>query len=810
MRNLTRKKKGWEGGEVLLLNPEHCYNSHCRICLLRETGLTNFPLHFALLLMGFTFTISQVMVIRELQVVFVGNELSIAIILANWLLLEATGSFVVGKKIGEWGLREGGYAFFQLLLSGLLPLTLYAIRAWNDLMGLAPGEGASLLQILFWTIPILAPVGIIDGILFALGCTLHSKWTEQGAVSIGRVYLLEAIGAGSGGALYTFLFIPYLGSFQVASLLGIANLLSGFLLVLKSRGVQKLNWAFLGLWGYLVFVNLLLFIPYSSQIIEKISMQRLWRGFEILESRWSPFGNVTVARREEQLTFFSNGIPLCNIPVPNIGFVEELVHYPLLLSPSPKNVLIVGGGFGGVIQEILKHPVEEVHYAEIDPLIIQLIRENQTPLTRKELENPKVRVHILDGRHFLKTTRQKFDTILLNLPGPSTLELNRFYTVEFFREAFRVLGMEGILALPVPGSETYLAPEARELNLSILKSLRETFSSVAVIPGDPNFILASPSEKLEPLTADRLIRRLEEDKIPTQFVTPGHIKRKMEKQRLEWLDEALKQAEGVRMNRDLNPSGIYYGIAYWNAQFHPSVQAFWNRVGEFRLSYFGLVLLALVGAVAVYRKRPTTSGGKGSLQGTLIWVVTTTGFFGTAMSILLILSFQTLYGYAYGWIGLLVAAFMAGLALGSWMMNRDLKRSQDWIMTLIGLESFIALFCLLVIFILYFLYSSGREPVNLWTDRIGFLLMNLLSGFWVGLEFPLSSMIFTGSEEGVGRTAGILYASDLLGAWAGALLVGVIFIPVLGILLTCGGIILLKLASLALLSISEFGFRHGE
>jgi predicted membrane-bound spermidine synthase len=126
------------------------------------------------------------------------------------------------------------------------------------------------------------------------------------------------------------------------------------------------------------------------------------------------------------------------------------------------------------------------------------------------------------------------------------------------------------------------------------------------------------------------------------------------------------------------------------------------------------------------------------------------------------------------------------------------------------LESFIALFCLLVIFILYFLYSSGKEPLSLWTDKIGFLLMNLLSGFWVGLEFPLSSMIFAGTGGGVGRTAGILYASDLLGAWAGALLVGVIFIPVLGILLTCGGIILLKLASLALLSISEFGFRNGD
>ncbi len=113
-------------------------------------------------------------------------------------------------------------------------------------------------------------------------------------------------------------------------------------------------------------------------------------------------------------------------------------------------------------------------------------------------------------------------------------------------------------------------------------------------------------------------------------------------------------------------------------------------------------------------------------------------------------------------------------------------------------------------FILYFLYSSGKEPLNLWTDKIGFLLMSILSGFWVGLEFPLSSMIFAGNQKGVARTAGILYAADLLGAWAGALLVGVIFIPVLGILLTCGGIIFLKLASLALLGIVEFGFRKGD
>jgi predicted membrane-bound spermidine synthase len=87
--------------------------------------------------------------------------------------------------------------------------------------------------------------------------------------------------------------------------------------------------------------------------------------------------------------------------------------------------------------------------------------------------------------------------------------------------------------------------------------------------------------------------------------------------------------------------------------------------------------------------------------------------------------------------------------------------------------------------------------------RNAFLLLSGLSGFLVGLEFPLSSNIFLGRGGGVTRTAGILYAADLFGAWGGSLLVGVLFIPVLGILQTCAVILFLKLASLSLIVVSH-------
>jgi spermidine synthase len=759
----------------------------------------NLPFLLAFIVMGFTFTITQVMVIRELLVVFIGNELSIAIILANWLLLEAAGSFLLGEKAEKVGLGKGGYALLQVLISLLLPVTIYGIRCLRDIMGLSLGEGTSLLAIFSWTVPILGPLGITNGVMFALGCSLHADWAKKGAPSIGRVYLYEALGAGAGGVLYAFLFVPFFSSFQVAFLLGTANLISALLLI--SAGEKKATWKIRLLAGLLwsVFLaDVLLLILPGARYLEKSSMKRQWRGFQVLESRWSPYGNVTLGRREEQLTLFSNGIPICNAPVPDIAFVEEMVHYPLLFSPSPRKILIVGGGFGGVIREVLKHPVEEVHYTEIDPLIIQLIRENLTPLTRPEMENPRVRIHNLDGRLFIKTTPQKFDGILLNLPGPLTLELNRYYTVEFFSEISRSLQKNGILAFAIPGSETYLSPELRELNLCLLESLREVFPSVHVIPGNVNFILASTTIDADRFSPERFIARFRERNLNTHFLTEFQIGLRLEMRRQKWLEDSLRGGGLVKGNRDAIPAGLYYGIAYWNAQFYPSLQTFWARVGGLRLWHLALPLLFLVcGAVALQRKRK-----RNWTRGALICIVATTGFFGISFSILLIFSFQTLYGYAYQWIGILIATFMVGLALGSWTMTRALEKVRKLALTLAGVEFLMVLFAALGIILLALLYSPQLGERILAAMRFEFLLLSGITGYLVGVEFPLASRIFSGNGERVGWTAGMLYGSDLFGAWAGSLLVGVLLVPVLGILQTCAVIFLLKLLSLSLIPLS--------
>lgn len=167
------------------------------------------PFILAFILMGFTLTIAQVVIIRDLLVVFAGNELSIAIILANWLWSGAMGSLLGGikRKGSDW--PASAYALLQLLISILLPVTIYAIRDLRHMMGLITGEGASLIQIFFWTLIILSPLGIAGGISFSWGCNLQAAWTKKGpAASIGTVYFCEAVGAGAGGVLYTFFSFP--------------------------------------------------------------------------------------------------------------------------------------------------------------------------------------------------------------------------------------------------------------------------------------------------------------------------------------------------------------------------------------------------------------------------------------------------------------------------------------------------------------------------------------------------------------------------------------------------------------------------
>lgn len=123
------------------------------------------------------------------------------------------------------------------------------------------------------------------------------------------------------------------------------------------------HFKFLPLLTFLLFLGGIFFLLLGGdKTLEKISNRKRWWGEEVLSSKNSIYGNVTVLKRKEQLTFYYDGLPLLTLPHPNISFLEDLVHFPLLFHPHPQKVLLISGGMGGTIGEILKHPGIGIDY----------------------------------------------------------------------------------------------------------------------------------------------------------------------------------------------------------------------------------------------------------------------------------------------------------------------------------------------------------------------------------------------------------------------------------------------------------------
>ena len=181
--------------------------------------------------MGFGCTVAQTLLIRELLVTFFGNELVIGLILGCWFVTKAIGSGLLGRlaKCGYSG--TSNFAVLQILFALFLPICLYAAYTSRSLTGAISGEGVGLVPIGYTALLVLAPLALADGAMFAFGCREYGCLAENQTLgerrhllSLGRVYVCEAMGAIAGGVVFTYLFVPLLvESLSIALLLSSLN-----------------------------------------------------------------------------------------------------------------------------------------------------------------------------------------------------------------------------------------------------------------------------------------------------------------------------------------------------------------------------------------------------------------------------------------------------------------------------------------------------------------------------------------------------------------------------------------------------------
>lgn len=741
-------------------------------------------LRLALILMGFTSLVVQVLLIREFLICFYGNELTIGLILGNWIILEAIGSSL-SSKLGQRSKRPLlFYCCLQLLIALYLPCAIYLIRIVKDFLPLTTGEGVSVVPILISSFFILAPLSIFDGAQFPFGCRIWKDHTKNPVQATGRVYIFEAIGFIIAGPIFTFVFITRLHSFQIALIVSLLNLISGILLILKEPKSLPKN-VFGPLFAALICINATVLLSNYCDNLNNLSLKRQWQKENLIDSQNSIYGNIAVTKQQEQFTFFSDGIPIITAPVPDIVSNEEFIHFGMLSHPNPKDILIIGGGAGGPISEILKYPVGQLDYAELDPLLIEIVKHYPTPLTQKELDDPRLSIKITDGARYIRTVKQQYDVVFVNLPAPTTLRLNRFYTKEFFNLAKATFkNSYSMIVFKLPGSLSYFNKELKQLNLSILNTLKETFQFVNVIPGDSNLYIASESDF--EITPQVFINRLKQRNIKTLVLTPPHIEYRLQDQWRDWFFSTLAESPLVQANTSLLPIGLFYGLSYWNSLFSPYLIKFFEIIGKINIRLLIWPIIYFITLVLILSLR-TSKIKKIDVP----YAILTTGLVGMAFDLIIIFIYQSFYGYVYHHIALLITAFMSGLTLGGWLMTKRLAAIKDKKQEFVLFESGMIIFCLLIIPILIYLQKS---VINL---SFIFFLLSAISGFLVGSEFPLANSIYQTKKST--QTAGILYALDLFGSWIGALIISVALIPVIGLISTCIFLAVLKLSSLILI-----------
>jgi spermidine synthase len=724
-------------------------------------------------IIGFTSVIAQVVLIRELVAVFYGNELSLGLILASWLFWVALGSWALGRLSERLQLGAGSYILTLLLVALLLPSQIALIRALRIMLDITPGLMIGFGSMAWAIFLILAPLCLLLGFQFTLG----SRLIAQRGGTVGHAYVLEGIGAAVGGALFSFVLVQLLNPFQIALGLGTVNLaIGGLVLRLSGEGNRR---AFRLAWpeGILLLCALVLAIL-ALRLGRGLNQATLeWQWGQILFSQDSIYGRLTVTGQDGQRVFFENGLLMFETQG---TFPEEVAHFPLLEHAHPRRVLLIGGGASGTLREMLKHPVEEVLYVELDPLVIQAAQTHLPPEDKVAFDDPRATIARVDGRLYVKRTDKRFDVVIVDLPEPSTGQLNRFYTQEFFREVEHIMEEDGVFSLGLPSAENYLSPELRHRNGGVYHTLLSIFPYVVILPGEHNFFLASQA----PLSSDHLLlaERLDERKVETRWVNASYLEYVFSGDRFVSTLSSLTDISPVRLNRDLQPVCYYYDMVLWLTRFYSGLRGLFYTASLLNLWWLTVPLLTILVIIWRFRRYAVPT------------VIGLTGFAEMSLQIVVLLGFQALRGYVFHGVALVTAAFMVGTASGGAAMNRLLtrgfeQREMPHRRVFASLQGAIIVYAVSLPLLLT---AANTLP---FPDLL-FPLLALLAGFLGGMEFPLAAYLTKGS---VGQVAGLIYGSDLVGACFGALLASALFIPILGIPQTCYAVAVSALVGLILL-----------
>ena len=422
------------------------------------TGFSVSSVYVAIALSGFCALAAEAIWTRILGLLLGATVYTFSIIVAVFLTGLSIGS-ALGSMLSRSVTRpRHALGWCQLLLAAAIAWAAYTLSASLPYWPIDPSISPSIwfnfqldLDRAFWA---LLPPTLLWGASFPLALAATGG-------SFARIYAANTLGAIIGALLTSLLLVAWVGSQRTEQLLIAVSILSGMLLLPRR-------------WLILAPAVLLVYIipPVSRVLVAHGRYAASWTGKgDIVYMGEGRNSSVAVESFPNGvLTFHVAGkIQASNVPR-DMRLQRMLGHLTTLTAANPRSVLVIGCGAGITAGAVSIDPkVEHETIVEIEPLVPQAASKYFSEPNFDVLFNPKVQVRFDDGRHYLRTTKEKFDGITIDPLDPWVKGAANLYTKEFYEAMKQHLN---------PGGTVTIYIQLFETNLDAVKSSVATFFEV--------------------------------------------------------------------------------------------------------------------------------------------------------------------------------------------------------------------------------------------------------------------------------------------------------------------------------------------
>jgi spermidine synthase len=483
-----------------------------------------------------------------------------------------------------------------------------------------------------------------------------------------------------------------------------------------------------------------------------------WNHPQLVSTHDSPYGRITMTGSGDQVAVFENDA----LSFQTGGADAELLaHLAALSHPAPARMLLLGGGPEGLGRELLQHRPSALDIVELNAALLEMTAEiGLETLPRRD--RPGVRLVVADPRPYLRGAG-RHDVIVVGAHDPDSGQANRFYTSQFFAACASRLEEDGVVAFRLRTAENVWTPAQALRFASVHAAVRTAFAHVVVLPGATTVVLASQAAL--PQNAEPLVRRHGERELRTALVGPAYLRYLFANDRRAAIDEVVGRTR-VPVNTDAYPVCYRYALVLWIGRFWPALAGVDPRAPmAMRAASLAIgVALSAVAALLWWARR--RSARQGAVYVAFIAAA------GLLIESVVLMHYQVTRGVVFQDIGLLVAAFMAGLSVGTWVASRVPRRP--------GSPRAAGMAIAAVMLVAGPVAAAAVEAGVAMTLAAAVTALSVTGGI-VGAAFGWASLRDATRQR---AAIGPLYAADLVGGSVGAVLGGLILIPAAGLAVT--------------------------